>query len=279
MQVAALKTLGGQTGSVINWLDTWYLSAFMPGTVNAAKLLLGLTLTRELEGKAPGIVHLGADTAFPFLGPSAGDTYNPFTGEGGLIIKVVKRKEEKPPECFPKKQLKKTKVNTPVNITLLGHSFRRDKKGKPLPLRFDKGQGPRSGRVDGLPQSSKRNVKVTYTPRQDTFGTESFTFKVNDGRKSSRKECTVEIEVSDLAQLRDALTGAPDIIMLDNMSCAGMKKSVALRNKIDKKVKLEASGNITEKNITSVAACGVDFVSLGVLTHSIKCADFSLKIK
>ena len=142
VEIATLKTLGGQSGSVINWLDTWYLSAFMPGTVNAAKLLLGLTLTREVQGKTPGIVHLGADTAIPFLGPSAGDTYDPFTGQGGLIIKVVKAKEEKAPECFPKKQVKHTRINAPVNITLLGHSYRKDKKGKPLPLKFEESRGP-----------------------------------------------------------------------------------------------------------------------------------------
>lgn len=68
--------------------------------------------------------------------------------------------------------------------------------------------------------------------------------------------------------------GGVDVIMLDNMSVDDMKKSVAL---IGGKYKTEASGGITEETIRSVAESGVDFISVGALTHSVKSMDLSLK--
>ncbi|MCG2712983.1 MAG: carboxylating nicotinate-nucleotide diphosphorylase [Candidatus Omnitrophica bacterium] len=98
-------------------------------------------------------------------------------------------------------------------------------------------------------------------------------------RINAPRETIIEIEVSNIQELKDALTGEPDIIMLDNMDTGQMKKAVSLRNKVNKNIKLEASGNITGKNIKSVAICGVDFISMGALTHSVKCVDFSLNVK
>lgn len=99
-------------------------------------------------------------------------------------------------------------------------------------------------------------------------------------RLGSRYE--TEIEVTNLAEFRFALTLKPDIIMLDNMSVKDMKKAVAIRNKSSSKInlhlpKLEASGGITLKNIRSIAACGVDMISIGALTHSVDAADISLE--
>ena len=92
-----------------------------------------------------------------------------------------------------------------------------------------------------------------------------------------------EIEVEDLAGFRHALKLNPDIIMLDNMSIKDMKKAVSIRNNLSPKTnrpspKLEASGNITLKNIKKVASCGVDMISVGALTHSVKSVDISLEI-
>ncbi len=67
-----------------------------------------------------------------------------------------------------------------------------------------------------------------------------------------------------------------DIIMLDNMSMEDMTKAVAL---IDGKYKTEASGGITESTLRSVAECGVDYISIGALTHSVKSLDLSLKVE
>ena len=60
------------------------------------------------------------------------------------------------------------------------------------------------------------------------------------------------------------------------MSCDEMKKAVAIN---DGKVLLEASGNVTKDNIRSVAETGVDIISLGALTHSVKCFDISMRIQ
>ncbi len=64
--------------------------------------------------------------------------------------------------------------------------------------------------------------------------------------------------------------------MLDNMSCDEMKEAVAIA---DGRALLEASGNVTAENIRAVAETGVDIISLGALTHSVKCFDISMKIK
>ena len=86
----------------------------------------------------------------------------------------------------------------------------------------------------------------------------------------------IELEVRNLDELREALAAGADIIMLDNMNCDEMKKAVAIN---DGKVLLEASGNVTKDNIRSVAETGVDIISLGALTHSVKCFDISMRIQ
>ena len=63
--------------------------------------------------------------------------------------------------------------------------------------------------------------------------------------------------------------------MLDNMTCDEMKKAVEITNG---RALLEASGNVTHENIRSIAETGVNIISLGALTHSVKCFDISMKI-
>ena len=86
----------------------------------------------------------------------------------------------------------------------------------------------------------------------------------------------IEVEVENLEMVEEALAAGADIIMLDNMSCDEMKKAVAIT---DGNVPLEASGNVTKDNIRSVAETGVDIISLGALTHSVKCFDISMRIQ
>ncbi len=95
-------------------------------------------------------------------------------------------------------------------------------------------------------------------------------------KKTSKK---IEIEVDNLQQFSDALEGKPDMILLDNMSCADMKKAVAINQKIlgAKRPLLEASGGITLKNIRQVAGTGVDRISIGALTHSHQSINVSLE--
>ncbi|HMO35095.1 MAG TPA: nicotinate-nucleotide diphosphorylase (carboxylating), partial [Gemmatales bacterium] len=86
----------------------------------------------------------------------------------------------------------------------------------------------------------------------------------------------VEVEVETLEQLEEALSAEPDIILLDNMKTLMLKKAVALRNRMHPATLLEASGGITLLTVASVAATGVDFVSVGALTHSAPALDLAL---
>lgn len=87
-------------------------------------------------------------------------------------------------------------------------------------------------------------------------------------------DCKIEVEVETIEQFKEALTTACDVIMLDNMNCEMMKECVRLNQG---KKQLEASGNMTLQRIEEVSSLGVDFISVGALTHSVKAMDISLK--
>lgn len=84
----------------------------------------------------------------------------------------------------------------------------------------------------------------------------------------------IEIETETLEQVREALDAGADIIMLDNMDNATMKKAVEM---IGTKAQTECSGNVTKERLKEIAEIGVDFVSSGALTHSAPVLDVSLK--
>lgn len=94
-------------------------------------------------------------------------------------------------------------------------------------------------------------------------------------RKKIPKSIKIEVETSDLQQVQEAIDAKVDIIMLDNMSSAMMIEAVAL---INNRAKIEASGNMTLKRIRKVASTGVDYISIGALTHSVKALDISQRI-
>lgn len=99
--------------------------------------------------------------------------------------------------------------------------------------------------------------------------------RTNDYLRATGKKLKIEIETRNLEEVKAVLeTGNVDVIMLDNMDNDTMKEAVRL---IGGKYKTEASGGITEANIRSVAECGVDYISIGALTHSVKSLDLSLK--
>lgn len=85
----------------------------------------------------------------------------------------------------------------------------------------------------------------------------------------------LEVETRNLDEVREAIEAGADIIMLDNMNCEQMKEAVQLANG---RALMEASGGITEENLREVAETGVDIISLGALTHSVKALDISMKI-
>jgi nicotinate-nucleotide pyrophosphorylase (carboxylating) len=93
--------------------------------------------------------------------------------------------------------------------------------------------------------------------------------------KKIPKSIKIEVETTNLEQVQEALDSGVDIIMLDNMSAKMMTEAVKL---INRRAKIEASGNMTLKRIRKVAKTGVDYISIGALTHSVKALDISQKI-
>src|ERR1700749_5145738 len=89
------------------------------------------------------------------------------------------------------------------------------------------------------------------------------------------KKLTIEIEVRNLDELEEVLrTGGVDRILLDNFNLSDLKQAV---NIVEGRYITEASGGITVDNVRDYANCGADYISIGALTHSVKCLDLSLK--
>ena len=104
----------------------------------------------------------------------------------------------------------------------------------------------------------------------------SITKAVEKCRKNLGHMVKIEVETRNLQEVEEALSTGVEVIMLDNMDLETMKKAVELNNG---KALLEASGNITDETIAFVAKTGVDIISIGALTHSVKAFDISMKIK
>lgn len=94
--------------------------------------------------------------------------------------------------------------------------------------------------------------------------------------RSNHPDIKIEVEATNINQVLEALDAGADIIMLDNMSIDQMGEAV---EKIGDQAETEASGNITHDNIREVAETGVNFISVGALTHSVKAFDISQRIK
>lgn len=94
--------------------------------------------------------------------------------------------------------------------------------------------------------------------------------------RNSFPDVKIEVETTDLKQVEEAVESGADIIMLDNMSVEAMREAV---KRVGGKAQTEASGNITGKNIRMIAMTGVDFISAGALTHSVRAFDISQEVK
>jgi nicotinate-nucleotide pyrophosphorylase (carboxylating) len=86
----------------------------------------------------------------------------------------------------------------------------------------------------------------------------------------------LEVEVEDLQQLQQAIDAGVDRVLLDNFSIAALKQAVKLT---DRRIELEASGNIDQHQLLEVALTGVDFISIGALTKNLRAIDFSLRYR
>ena len=86
----------------------------------------------------------------------------------------------------------------------------------------------------------------------------------------------IEVETTNLTEVEEALTAGADIIMLDNMDCPQMAAAVRL---VAGRAKTEASGNMGDRALREVAETGVDFISIGALTHTVRALDISLRLQ
>ena len=89
----------------------------------------------------------------------------------------------------------------------------------------------------------------------------------------------IEVETTNLDEVKEAIAAGADIIMLDNMGNEAMTEAVATIKAADKGIKTEASGNMSIPRLIEVAATGVDYISVGALTHTVKAMDISMNIQ
>jgi nicotinate-nucleotide pyrophosphorylase (carboxylating) len=102
----------------------------------------------------------------------------------------------------------------------------------------------------------------------------SITKAVDRVRGKWADQFKIEVETTSLDEVKEALASNVEIIMLDNMTIDAMREAAQL---IDKRAKIEISGNITEQRIAKIRDLPVDFISLGALTHSVIAFDYSMK--
>ena len=102
------------------------------------------------------------------------------------------------------------------------------------------------------------------------------TAAVNRVLASVPKGTAIEVETTNLDEVKEALSAKADIIMLDNMDSKAMKSAVEW---VQQKAEVEASGNVNLKNVREIALTGVDRISIGALTHSVRAVDISLKME
>ncbi len=95
-------------------------------------------------------------------------------------------------------------------------------------------------------------------------------------RTSYGSRYPIEVETTDLAEVSEAAGSGVDVIMLDNMDTRTMKEAVAI---IGGRAKVEISGNVDEERIKEIKGLGVDYISMGALTHSVSAFDLSMKFR
>jgi nicotinate-nucleotide pyrophosphorylase (carboxylating) len=98
---------------------------------------------------------------------------------------------------------------------------------------------------------------------------------IEAARRGAGHLVKVEVEVDDIAQLREALAAGADVVLLDNMSPGALREAVGVTAK---RAVLEASGSVTLETVAAIAATGVDIISIGRLTHSAPALDVALDV-
>lgn len=136
-------------------------------------------------------------------------------------------------------------------------------------VRIGGGYNHRSGLYDGI-LIKDNHIKVAGGIRKAID-----TLKNN---KAFHHLLKIEVEVKDIDEVNEAIMAGADIIMLDNMDIEEMKEAVRIIREKNPFILIEASGNVNLKNVRAIAETGVDFISAGMLTHSARAVDISLKI-
>jgi nicotinate-nucleotide pyrophosphorylase (carboxylating) len=96
--------------------------------------------------------------------------------------------------------------------------------------------------------------------------------------RNRRGSQPIEIEVRSLQELEEALTHGAEAVLLDNMSVEDVKQAVARCARLERRIPVECSGGVGLENIRAYAETGVDFISVGALTHSVTATDMSLRV-
>jgi nicotinate-nucleotide pyrophosphorylase (carboxylating) len=102
---------------------------------------------------------------------------------------------------------------------------------------------------------------------------------ISQAIQKAKKKCPnekIEVETKNLEEVNEAVRSGADWIMLDNMSIEEMKKAVKIIRSCKREIKIEASGRVDLNNVRKIALTGVNFISVGALTHSAPALDFSL---
>ncbi len=107
---------------------------------------------------------------------------------------------------------------------------------------------------------------------------ESISTAIERARERIPHGLKIQVEVSSIEELRQAISCGADAVLLDNMDLKQIQEAVSLVKRLSPQMLLEASGGITVENLRSVASTGVDIVSCGALTHSVKAVDLSLRL-
>lgn len=102
---------------------------------------------------------------------------------------------------------------------------------------------------------------------------------LKEARASLPHPFKIEVEATTLSEVKEAIQGGAEILLLDNMFLPQIKEAVELIRKSAPAVKIEVSGGVRLENVAAIAACGVDMISVGALTHSAAAVDISFEIK
>ncbi len=101
---------------------------------------------------------------------------------------------------------------------------------------------------------------------------------VTRARQNAPHTLKVEVEVTDISELQEAIDAGADAALLDNMDCGRLAEAVKFARSRRPSMLLEASGGVTLQNVRQIAETGVDIISSGALTHSAPASDLSLRV-